>query len=116
VSLFDRHIDDAMGVCNAVFGDAGHVYRPAAGGEYTVDGIFEKSHALVDASGEVPVEVRKPMLCVRKSDLDAQSAPQPEQGDVFVIGGTEYEVELPQDDGHAEVRLVLMQRGANSHA
>lgn len=116
MSLFADAIDTSMGTIMSVMGDPGRVFMPAAGGSFEVSGIFDKAQVIVDVSGDVPVETRKPVLCLQKSELSARGAPQPEQGDVFQIDGTEYEVEQAHDDGYAEVRIILMLRGANPHA
>jgi hypothetical protein len=87
------------------------VYHPRTGGDIAVTGVFDEKGLVVDTSGDIPVETRQPMLCIRKADF----ATLPRKGDTVSVRGVLYEVTLLQDDGWAEMRLILKRRGAESY-
>jgi hypothetical protein len=88
-------------------------YHPSSGEDFSIDGVFDEKGLVLDTSGDIPVETRQPLLCVRKADFAGRNLPK--KGDMVTIRGVLYEVTLLQDDGWAEMRLVLKRRGAESY-
>lgn len=115
MSLFTRMVDQGvMGACMYMFGDpVGCAFKEAPDTFIEITGIFEAEGVVVDTAGEIPVETRRPVLCIRKTDFTNAGHRLPKQGDLLRINGTVYSVveAVQTDDGQAEMRLVLMKKG-----
>lgn len=105
-SVFDGHITDAMETLKGEFAKP-VTYHPRTGGSYSINGIFDAAHAVIDNSGEVPHETLKPVLGIAWRDLRSANRAPPVRGDSVTIDGKRYSISEIMDDGHAEVRLVL---------
>lgn len=110
-ALFDDMADVSGAAQHAVFGDTVAYTVAATDEEYSISGIFDAAHTLVENTGEVPVETVKPVLSLQQSEIAAAEMPQPKRGDTVVIGATQYRVVEVMPDGRAEVRLVLQKVG-----
>ncbi len=115
MSIFALAADMNMAACTAVYGEDGGVMYTPAGSDAAVQvpGIFDRNFTMVDDSGEVPTRTTKPVLSLRKSDLDALGLGEPETESTVVIGVEEFEVVEVHPDGEAEYRLVLMIKAAD---
>lgn len=115
MSLFTRMVDQGvMGACLYMFGDSiSYAFKEAPDDFFVITGIFEAEGVVVDMAGEIPVETRRPVLCIRKTDFTNAGWRLPKQNDLARINGVDYSVvEATQtDDGQAEMRLVLMLKG-----
>lgn len=115
MSLFTRMVDQGvMGVCLYVFGDPiGYAFKETPDDFFVITGIFEAEGVVVDTAGEIPVETRRPVLCIRKTDFSNAGYRLPKQSDLARINGVVYSVvhAAQTDDGQAEMRLVLMAKG-----
>ena len=105
-SRFDGHIADAMDTLKDEFAES-VTYHPKTGKSYTINGIFDAAHAVIESSGEVPHETVKPVLGIAWRDLRAANRAKPQRGDGITIRGQKYSISEVMDDGYSEVRLVL---------
>ncbi len=85
-------------------GAAGIVWKPAAGGEFPINAVFDEAFVSVELSQGVPVTSTAPMLCVELERLPAE----PVQEDRYTRVGTgkTYEVVAVQYEGHGTARLI----------
>ena len=106
-SNFDTILNKAMDSVKRVFAEP-VTYEPAGGRSFRIEGIFDAAHAVIDTSGQVPHETVKPVLGIAWQDLRAAGKPAPKRNDSVVVRGVRYSISEVMDDGHAEVRLVLV--------
>lgn len=115
MSLFTRMVDQGViGACLYVFGDPiSYAFKETPDDFFVITGIFEAEGVVVDTAGEIPVETRRPVLCIRKTDFSNAGCRLPKQGDLARVNGAVYSVinAAQTDDGQAEMRLVLMAKG-----
>lgn len=80
-------------------------WKPAAGGEYLVRGIFRAPHIALDGELEAGISETEPRLGVKIEDLPAE----PLKDDLVEVpdGGTEYRVIDVQPDGEGMADLIL---------
>ena len=105
---FATKIADAMDTLKREFGEEIQI-RPRDGRAYTIIGIFDEAHAVIENSGEVAHETVKPVVSIATRDLRNANRATPKRGDTFTIRGKQYAVAEVMPDGHAEVRFVLAQ-------
>lgn len=106
-------IDGAMNCCIDVFGDKVRYFPRDSQSGYDISAIFEESYASVDTGGEVPVETRQPVLCIRNSDFSRLGI-KARQDDQVIINGKTYKVIETQPDGWSETRLILFKKGSRN--
>lgn len=112
MSQFDRLMDAGMGSITGVFGDVVTV-TPPGGVAFDVEAIFDRSVAMLDGSGEVPVETLKPLVSFRKSALAAMGKDIPERDtSVRIATGEVFKIVARHSEDTSEVRFVLMRKGA----
>lgn len=111
MSLFDDELNAAMGEIKRVFAEP-VTFHPHNGASFRIEAIFDAAHAVIDTSGQVPHETVKPVLGIAWQDLRAAGKPAPKRMDSVTVRGTKYSISEVMDDGHAEVRLVLV-KGAS---
>jgi len=108
---WDKHVLAPM-MASTVFGeDVQPTYRPAAGGAFDVDGVFDRAYKglVVDAGGEPAISTVAPVLGVRLAQFPAP----PAQDDTVLIrkaiDGQDavFMVVDVQPDGHGWARLIL---------
>ncbi|MEP3245107.1 MAG: hypothetical protein ABJN40_13175 [Sneathiella sp.] len=98
--------DNLATACQETFG--GEVsYIPLGGVSFPVAGIFDAAQTVITGSGEVGVETVKPVLSVKKNDFERPGRTQPRRLDKIKIGTKSYEVVETEDDGAAEIALIL---------
>jgi len=96
-----------MTQCETLYGQT-VLYTPQTTGvPVPVVAIFEAAAAVVEVDGEVQVESRKPVIRMRKKNLD-DAGIDPEHEDTVQVEGLNYRVVETQPDGHAEIMLILM--------
>lgn len=110
MAKFEKMIDDAMSCCIDVFGDEVEYFPRNSQSGYKIQAIFEESYTSVDTGGEVPVETRQPVLCVRNSEFSDLGI-KARQEDTVIVNGKKYKVIEAQPDGWAETRLILHKKG-----
>lgn len=118
-TVFGNLADIMAGAHQVVFGDTvSYSLREALTEAWDVQAIFEADGVVVDTSGDIPVESRRPLLYIRKTDFTKAGYRLPKKGDMARISDTVYSVvEAAQtDDGQAEMCLVLMKKGNYEHA
>lgn len=81
------------------------ILLPKSGGEIPIVGIFNNSHAFVDADSEQPVSDTHPTLGVNLLDLEIEIS----AGDRIQIRNIIYKIIDPQEDGQGGATLVLHQ-------
>lgn len=110
---FNEMIDSAMNCCIDVFGEKIQYFPRNSQSEYEMEAIFEESYTSVDTGGEVPVETRQPVLCVRNSEFSRLGI-KARQDDIVIINGKTYRVVETQPDGWSETRLILFKKGSKN--
>lgn len=83
------------------FGTAA-TYTPTGGEATTVNGIFERDYAAVNAGGAIDFAITSPAFQCRTSDVSSAA-----EGDAIVIGGVNYTVRVVMDDGTGLTMLQL---------
>lgn len=78
-------------------------YRPATGGSFSVDGVWEAAHKELDLGGETVVSTVSPALGVRLVDFPVE----PLVGDQFDREGNTYEIDDVQPDGQGGAKLIV---------
>lgn len=112
-SQFDDVLSSAYVHIKSVFAEP-VTFHPAGGRGFQIEGIFDAAHAVIDTSGQVPHETVKPVLSLAWQDLRAAGKPAPKRMDKVVVRGVAYSIAEVMDDGHAEVRLVLVKGAARA--
>lgn len=82
------------------------VYKPAAGGEHEMTGIFDEAFVSVEMLDGVPVQAVGPRIGVRLADIEALGI-TPDAGDTITVGSKTYRVDAFQPDGEAGAVLIL---------
>jgi hypothetical protein len=79
-------------------------YEPSrVGGSYVVRGVFRSSYVSIDPDTNAAVQINKPVLGVKYSELPIV----PEEGDRFTVNGVRYQIERREDDGEGGGQLFL---------
>jgi hypothetical protein len=102
-----------LGPCMQTFGETNQgfpigLYKPANGGSFTINGIFDAAYKEIKIKEGEPVTVHMPVFGFRVSDF-----PNPPsnwaflQGDQIKLRGDWYVVRECRDDGHGGIKLML---------
>lgn len=101
-----------IGPTVSVWGEKGQgkpvpVYRPASGGAFEMDGVFDAQYSSIRFSDGAAISTVSPMLGVRASDFPPSAGPL--QGDRITIRNGIYVVTDVNPDSHGWIKLILMQ-------
>jgi len=88
----------------ATFGEP-VLYAPAAGGTFSISGIFDEAYTEVQVLDGVPVSSVKPVMGVRLAQFPAP--PEPDDTLTIERTGTTYVVANVNPDGHGWAKLML---------
>lgn len=70
---------------------------------YTLPGVFQSKHAMIDPDTGMGVQSNQPICGIRLSDLPVT----PKVGDRLIVRGVNYRIAETQEDGNVGVLLVL---------
>lgn len=117
MSTFDNMIDEAMGICERVFGDkALYFFKENVDIPFDIIGIFEAESTIIDTNGDTSIESRHHILCIRKRDFQRLGYRLPIKGDKIFFKEIQYEITDTPDDGQAEMRLILKKQKKGTYA
>lgn len=102
---FSELADGALRTMTSVMGEDVS-YRPAAGGEVALRGIWADVYEAIEPDTGARITETQPNVGIRLADLAAE----PAVGDELDVLGKSYEVVEVQQDGQGAARLLLHER------